>query len=313
MPWQSCGVSTDPYQAGARPPILRNLPLWLALGMLMLAARLPGWLRRALGVCLGWMMLHLMSARRRVARRNLQLCFPDLDSDQRQRMLRSSFRSLGLGAMEFAQAWWGDVETQRSHSTLKGLEHLLAAQAEGRGVLLVSGHFMTLEICGRLLCEHAPVAGMYRPHGTAVFEWAVRRGRLRYASAMFTHDQLRPAIRHLRGGGVLWYAPDHAYRRGEHVFAPFFGHSVATLSSTHQLAKMTNAVVIAFHHRRRADGLGYEMRLEPALQDFPSDDPLLDSARINAMIEAMIREAPDEYLWLHKRFKMLPPGTNSAY
>src|SRR5690606_37623630 len=185
---------------------------------------------------------------------------------------------------------------------LEGLEHLEAARANGRGAIIVSGHFTTLEICGRLLAERVPLAGMYRPHAQPALEWAVLHGRLRYAAGMFTREQLRPAVRHLKQGGLLWFAPDQDTRRGESVFVPFFGQPAWSLTSTHQLARMSGAAVLAFAHERRADG-GYTLRLAPAFDDFPSTDATRDTARVMAAVEAMVRAAPAQYLWIHRRFK----------
>lgn len=173
-------------------------------------------------------------------------------------------------------------------------------------MLLVSGHFMTLEICGRLLTDHFAVAGMYRRHRNPVFEWAVKRGRLRYAQHMFTNDELRGAVRHLKKGGILWYAPDQDMRGKDTVFAPFFGVPASTITATHQLARLTGCAVVPFFHRR--EGGRYLLRIAPPLEAFPSDDATADSARVNAQIEAMVREAPDQYLWIHRRFKRQPDG-----
>lgn len=171
---------------------------------------------------------------------------------------------------------------------------------------------MTLEICGRLLCDKVPLAGMYRPHDTDAMEWAVKRGRLRYASAMFGRDELRPALRYLKQGGALWFAPDQDTLRGDNVFVPFFGEPARSLTSTHQLARLSGAAVFAFFHRREADG-SYTLEVKPAFEDFPSADPVADTARVMAAIEAMARDAPAQYLWLHKRFKRRPEGAAPVY
>lgn len=296
-----------------RPPIdPLTWPAWLGIGLLALLVRLPAPIWRALGRGLGWLLYGLLWPRRRVARRNLALCFPQVDGAGRERLLRASFVSVGLGVFEFGKAWWGSISDVRARSRIDGLGPVQDLLAAGRPVILLSGHFLTLEICGRLLCDHMAIAGMYRPHDGRAFEWAVKAGRLRYASAMYTNDEVRPAIRHLKAGGVLWYAPDHAYRRGEHVQAPFFGHQVATLSATHQLARLTGAAVIPFFHRRNERG-GYDLRLGEPLENFPGPDPVVDASRINALIEQMINEAPAEYLWLHKRFKRSAAGQPGSH
>lgn len=297
----------SPTSAGPAPLAPRHWPMWLLLAVMVAFARLPWPLQRVLGRVLGAGLRTLMGSRRRVAARNLALCLPELDPDARAQLLRAHFAALGIGLFEFARAWWGSLAASRRDLRLEGLEHLDAARAQGRGVILVSGHFTTLEICGRLLCDRVPLAGMYRPHAQAALEWAVKRGRLRYAVAMFGREELRPAIRHLKAGGVLWFAPDQDTRRGDSVFVPFFGRPASSLTSTHQLARLSGATVLAFAHERREDG-GYSLRLSPAFADFPTADATADTARVMAAIEAMVRTAPAQYLWIHRRFKRQPGG-----
>ncbi len=298
---------SDSPTAATRPSLLqpRHWPTFAGLALAVLAARLPWLLQRALGRGIGWLALHLAGSRRRVAEVNIRLCFPEQDEAWRQRLLRDSFDALGVGIFEFARAWWGEVTPMQRKVRVEGLEHLAAAREGGRGVIVISGHFTTLEIAARLMCAHAPLAGMYRPHATEVMEWAVKRGRLRYASAMFTREELRPALKHLKQGGLLWFAPDQDTRRGESVYVPFFGHPAHSLTSTHQLARMSGAAVIAFSHVRDADG-GYTLRLSPPFAGFPSTDATADTARVVAAIEDMVRAAPAQYLWIHRRFKRQP-------
>ena len=296
-----------------RPPLTspRLWPAWLGYAGMCAAAALPWGLQRWLGAGVGALALRVAGERRRAAQVNLALCFPELDEAARARLLRDSFRDLGIGLFEFARAWWGSAAPMRRTVRIEGLEHLRALQAQGRGVLMVSGHFLTLEMCGRLLCDHMPLAGMYRRHRNPVMEWAVKRGRLRYATAMFTNDDLRAAMRHLKQGGFLWYAPDQDMRGKDTVFAPFFGVPAATITATHQFARVAGCAVVPFFHRR--DGADYVLRIAPPLDDFPSKDATVDSARVNAAIEAMVREAPSQYLWIHRRFKRRPPGLVSPY
>lgn len=296
-----------------RPSLLspRLWPMWLALAGMCLGARLPWGLQRLLGGWIGALALRVAGTRRRAARINLALCFPEKSQAEREALLRESFRDLGIGFFEFARAWWGSVAPMRRNARIEGLELLDEVRAAGRGVLMVSGHFMTLEMCGRLMCEHLPLAGMYRRHRNPVMEWAVKRGRLRYASAMFTNEEIRPAMRHLKQGGFLWYAPDQDMRGKDTVFAPFFGVQAATITATHQFARLSGCAVVPFFHRR--EGADYVLRLGAPLADFPSADATADSARVNAQIEAMVRQAPSQYLWIHRRFKRRPAGEISPY
>lgn len=286
-------------------------PAWLGVAALWLLAHLPWPLQRALGVALGALLWPALPRRRRIAERNLALCLPECGVGERARLLHEHFAALGIGVFEFARAWWGSIATLRRHVRIDGLHHAQQALASGRGVLLVSGHFTTLEICGRLLCDHLPLSGMYRPYDSAAMEWAVRRGRQRYATAMFTREQVLGAVRHLKQGGVLWYAPDQDMVGRDRVFAPFFGVAAGSITATHQLARMSGCAVIPFFHRR--EGGRYVITLAPPLADFPSADALADTTRVNAQIEAMVRAAPAQYLWIHQRFKRRPPGEAPLY
>ena len=295
------------------PPLdPRQWAVWCGIGVLVLVARLPWGLQRGLGHALGFLIRHLARSRAAVVRANLRVCFPEQDETWREDLLQRNFAAVGIGLFEFARAWWGSIAPLRASTVVRGVEHLEAARANGRGAILVSGHFVTLEIAARLLCDHVPVAGMYRPHDTAAMEWAVKRGRWRYADAMFGRDELRPALRYLKQGGILWFAPDQDTLRGDNVFVPFFGEPARSLTSTHQLARLSGAAVLAFHHRREADG-HYTLEVKPAFEHFPSADAAADTARVMAAIEAMVREAPDQYLWMHKRFKRRPEGAAPIY
>ncbi|GAB3341585.1 LpxL/LpxP family Kdo(2)-lipid IV(A) lauroyl/palmitoleoyl acyltransferase [Marilutibacter aestuarii] len=289
----------------------RHWPAWIGVGLMAAAGRLPWPLQRGLGRALGALAFALAGSRRRAAATNVALCFPELDEAGRRRLVRESFRDLGIGFLEFARAWWGTIEPMRRRVRIEGVEQVEALRAGGRGVLLVSGHFMTLEICGRLMCDRLPLAGMYRRYRSPVMEWAVRRGRQRYAVAMFANEEVRPAIKHLKQGGILWYAPDQDMRGKDTVFVPFFGVPAATITATHQFARLGNCVVVPFFHRR--DGADYVLRLGAPLDGVPSKDPVADTAKVNVAIEDMVREAPSQYLWIHRRFKRRPEGEAPPY
>ena len=281
-------------------------PGWAAVAVLWLIARIPHRTALALAAACGPLVLALLPRRRRVLERNLALCFPEWSLDQRQRVARENARESGCMLAAFAWGWFGSARrVAKLPVSIEGVEHVEAARAAGRGVLLVGGHFSHLELAGRLVCRFLPLAGMYREHHDPAFEWAVKRARLRYADAMFRRDELRGVLRYLKSGGMIWYAPDQEYRRGERVFAPFFGIPASTLTATHQLARMSGAAVIGFEHRREPDG-SYRLKLHPPLADFPSQDAVSDTTRVNALLEQIIRAAPEQYLWLHARFKTRP-------
>jgi len=299
-----------------RPTLLapRHWPAWIGLGVIWLVARVPYAVLLRVGRFVGWLAARLIgSDRRGTALRNLELCFPEQSAEERARLLEENLRDSGVMLIEFALAWMGSTRTIANIPvTIEGLEHLEAARIAKRGVLLVGAHFSHLELCARLVSQRLRIAGMYREHEDAAFEWAIKCARLHYASAMFTKDQLRQTVRWLKAGGTIWYAPDQDMRGKDVVFAPFFGVAASTITATHHLARLSGAEVIPFFHRRLESG-GYAIRLEQPLADFPSTDVVYDTARINSAIERMVREAPTQYLWMHKRFKTRPPGEASIY
>ncbi|MEQ1512117.1 MAG: LpxL/LpxP family Kdo(2)-lipid IV(A) lauroyl/palmitoleoyl acyltransferase [Lysobacteraceae bacterium] len=299
-----------PFAFDAPPPrSLRHWPSWLGIGALALLSRLPWGLQRTLGRAFGVLLQRVLGKRRRIAARNIELCFPELDQGARADLLRRHFAALGISLFEFGRAWWGSAAPQRRGLVFEGVEHIKAAQAGGRGVIVVSGHFTTLEMSARLACDVVPLAGMYRPYPQPAMEWAVLRGRSRYAAGMFAKDDARGVVKHLKRGGLLWYAPDQDPSKGDSVFVPFFGQPAKSLKSTHQLARLSGAAVVMFQHVRRDDG-GYTLRFWPAFEDFPSNDADKDTARVIAAIESMARAAPEQYLWIHRRFKRRPDGVS---
>ncbi|WP_243042221.1 LpxL/LpxP family Kdo(2)-lipid IV(A) lauroyl/palmitoleoyl acyltransferase [Dyella sedimenti] len=303
-----------------RPSFTRSLlapqhwPAWLGVGVIWSIARLPRPWLMGLGRGLGWLVQRFPSPRRRVAEANIALCFPELSKAEQAALVDAHLRDIGLMMVEFALGWLGSERAiARMPIVLEGLEHLEAARAQGKGVLLVGGHFSHLELCARLVSQRILISGMYRRMDSAVFEWVVLRARLGYAEAMFDKDDIRGTVKYLRGGGTLWYAPDQDMRSKDSVFVPFFGVPAATITATHHLARLSGALVIPFHHRRLPGNEGYALRLGAPLEPFPTADPLDDTARVNACIEAMVRAAPEQYLWVHKRFKTRPEGSPPIY
>ena len=305
---------TDDSQAQSRELLHpRHWLSWIALGIVRGIARLPYRALTGLGKAIGALTVHLPGERRRVARRNLDICFPDFDAAARDALLRATLRDLGAMFVEFALAWFGSERALAAvPCTIEGLEHLAACRERAQGVLLVGAHFSHLELCARLVSRRIRIAGMYRIMDDPVFERAVLCARLGYADSMFTKEDIRRTVKYLKGGGTLWYAPDQDMRGKDSVFAPFFGVAAATITATHHLARLSGAAVIPFFHKRNEHG-GYAIRLEAPLADFPTADVTADTARVNEFIERMVREAPSQYLWIHKRFKTRPAGEPTVY
>lgn len=278
-----------------------------------LLAQLPFRLQMLIGARLGDLLLWLAPRRRRIAETNLRLCFPELGDSDRNSLLWASFRSMGMGSVETAMSWWTPEQRLRSRVRIEGLEHLEHALARGRGVILMSGHFTSLEIGGRLLALFAPFHVLYRQHKNPLFEHVMRKARERHFDRAIPRDDMRGMIRSLKDNMPVWYAPDQDYGREKSIFAPFFGIPTATITATSRLAKASGAAVVPFFQTRRADGHGYDLRLYPVLEDFPGVDTVADCTRINRIIEEQIRSMPEQYLWVHRRFKTRPEGEQSLY
>ncbi len=301
------------------PPFPKRLlwpkwwPTWLLLGVMWLLSRMPYRAQLGFGRFLGRFTRRLPGSRRRIARRNLELCFPEKSIEERERLLEGALADLGLMVAESGLTWMSsDRAFARVPSTLEGLEHLECCRAERRGVLLVGAHFSHLELSSRLVSQHIAITGMYRVMDNDALDWFTLHRRLTYGDGMFTKEELRATVKYLKRGGTVWYAPDQDMRGKDSVFVPFFGIQASTITATHHLARLSGAAVIPFFHKRLDDG-GYALRLEAPLDNFPTDDAVADTARVNTYIERMVREAPAQYLWVHKRFKTRPPNTPSVY
>ena len=275
--------------------------------------RMPWGVQRALGGMTGWLLYRLMRRRRGIAEANLACCFPRLGETERSRIVRRHFRSLGLGLIEIAIAWWGSDEQIAARSGIVGSEHLEAALSHGRGVILLGGHFTTFEIGGRILASRFEVGAAYRPHNDPWWDATLRAGRTHYLSALVARKDPRAMVRYLGLNRILWYAPDQDYSGRRRVFARFFAERAATTTATAWLARKSGARIVPYASHRRADDSGWDVVLGPALEGFPSGDDLADAERLNAVLEAQIERSIEQYLWVHRRFKTRPPGESPVY
>lgn len=287
--------------------------VWVLLGLAWLAARLPFSWQLRLGAGLGHLSRLLARWRRHVCAVNLRLCFPELDERERLRLLRRVFVANGIGLIEVAISWYRNPEDFRSRVRIEGLEHLRRAAAGGRGVLLVGAHFSTLEIGAFLLSLFHPMSAIYRAHDNPLFDAVMLKRRRRLHPRVIERRDVRGALRCLRDGQVLWYAPDQDYGPRRAVFVPFFGVKAATLTATSRFAAANGSAVLFFSHYRRPGNSGYHLRISPELENFPSGDEREDASRINLLVERAVREQPDQYLWLHKRFKTREAGGADWY
>ena len=292
----------------------RYWPAWLGIGLLWLVVQLPYPLIYRLGHGLGRLSMHFLRGRVRIAQRNLELCFPHLSPAQRHEMLVKNFESLGMGLMETGMPWFWPTHRVERWTETSGVNEVVELQEQKQGILLIGIHFLTLELGARMFGMFTPGIGVYRPNDNPLIDWLQTWGRLRSNKTMLDRKNLKGMVKSLKEGEILWYAPDHDYGRASSVFVPFFNvDNAATTTGTWMLARMSKATIVPFVPRRKPNGAGYELiALQPEATP-PLDSPETTASWMNKIIEQCILMAPEQYMWLHRRFKTRPEGVPSRY
>jgi KDO2-lipid IV(A) lauroyltransferase len=292
----------------------RYWPTWLVLALLRLIVWLPHSARMASGRFLGRQACRLLAARRKVARRNLELCFPELDEQQLTKLTVKHFESLGMGVIELGMAWWCSDKEFEKLVTVFGKEHILAALEQNKGAVMYSAHFSATEVAGRAVRSFLPpMAAMYRPSDNPMNDQIMRRCRNASTDELITKSAIRRLLKALKANRPVWYAADQADGRKGTVLVPFFGEPAITNTAISQIAKVSGAPVVPFFPFRMDNGSRYEMHYLPALENFPSGDPAADAILSNKLLEEQIRKAPEQYYWVHRRFKGRPEGYPDPY
>lgn len=285
----------------------RLYPSWIGVGLFWLVGQLPWNFLLATGRGLGHLAWRLAKRRSHIARTNIRLCFPELTPEEQENLARRSVVSTGEAILEMAGSFSNHRIDLDKRLVIKGMEHIEQARAEGKGVLLLGMHFNSIDVGSRLLGYLMDFYAVYRPNDNRVIDRLINQGRGNYLKGNVPRSDIRQMIRLLRNGEVLWYAPDQDYGIAHAVFVPFFGIPAATITATSRIARMGKAHVIPTAHYRLPGGR-YQIEFGPPLEDFPSGDDEADTARINQTIEHYVRKHPEQYLWVHKRFKHQPDG-----
>ncbi|KAA9001185.1 LpxL/LpxP family Kdo(2)-lipid IV(A) lauroyl/palmitoleoyl acyltransferasee [Affinibrenneria salicis] len=287
---------------------------WIGVGLLYLVVLLPYPLLYRLGTLLGRLSMRVVPQRVKVTRRNLELSFPAMSAEERELWVKRNFESVGMGVLETGMAWfWPDWRIERWF-TVKGLENITPHLQQKRGVLLIGLHFLTLELGARIFGIQNAGIGVYRPNDNKLIDWLQTWGRMRSNKTMLDRRDLKGMIRALKQGEILWYAPDHDYGPRSSVFVPLFAvDKAATTAGTYILARAARPAILPFVPRRLPDGKGYELLIQPAEMELPLENEVVAARRMNQIIEQNILLAPEQYMWLHRRFKTRPPGEPSLY
>jgi KDO2-lipid IV(A) lauroyltransferase len=293
---------------------LRYAVAWLGYVCMRTAVLLPFRWQLRIGKALGGAAYRIAPGRRRIAERNVAACFPEMAERERDALVLAHFRALGASLMEMSMGWFGPQQTVRDLVRIEGAEHLRAAVARGRGVILLSAHFTTFEFFWPALSPLCPrLCGMYKGQRNPVMNKIMTRGRLRTYTELFPNDSVRHMIRNLRQNSVVWYAADQSYTGKSSALIPFFGEPAMTNIAIGRIAKTSGAAVLPYFCRRLADDSGYVMTIHAPLGNWPSGDDVADTERQVRLLEDYIRLCPEQYWWVHKRFKGRPDSLPNLY
>lgn len=285
---------------------------WLLLGCMRLGAFLPLPLLVLIGGLVGEVLYLLAFDRRRVATINLRIAYPEAGPRAIRRLARSCFRSVSTGILEIGLVWWAPRRVV-AMTEIIGLEHLHSARRAGRGAMLLTGHFTCIEVGLPVLAEHTTLQAMYkRPHN-ALMDAFMERHRGKYTAIIAGHHAPIGLIRGLKRGHAMWYAPDQDFGGKDTVFVPLFGVAATALTAPARIAAMAGVPVMPCGIERRPRGRGYRLTIHPPLPGFPTGDDEGDALTVNRAIEALVRENPGQYLWIHKRYKRRPDGSFGIY
>jgi len=305
-------ASSSLYKSGLLHP--RHWASWLALLSLRLVSLLPLPLLALFGTVIGELSFQILSARRHIARRNIDACFPDLGERQRRHLVRRHFWATGRALFGTTIVWFASANRLNRLCHTRDRQYLDKALAENRRVILLVAHFVSVQIGGTYLSIDRPVVDIYRALRNPVFDRAGKLGCERFEGVMVEmREGITAAIKETKKGALLHYIPDQDGGTKNAAFVDFFEVPASTITMLGRLAKITDAVVIPCFTRQLPWGRGYEVIFRPPFEQFPSDDVVADARRMNAEIEIAVREMPEQYFWVHKRFKTRPAGEPDFY
>lgn len=287
----------------------------LAVFLLWLLHFLPLPALAILGRGFGALLYHVAARRRRIAAINLAWCFPELGEIRRARLAKAGFQALGRSILDRGVLWWGSRERILRLVAVEGEEKIRALLATGKPIILLVPHFFGLDAGAMAMSMRFDVVTIYAPQRNLVFERLFYKGRGRFGNQLMLtrQDGARATVKAMKSGRPFYYLPDLNYRRRDSIFVPFFGIQTATINGLSRLSKAAGAAVVPCVTRMLPGGQGYRVEIGDPWDAFPTEDVVADTARMNAWIEATIRTMPEQYFWVHRRFKTRPRGERRPY
>ncbi len=288
--------------------------LWFGILLIWLISLLPYRLAAFLGRGLGAIMYRVAGRRAHIVKTNLELCFPELDNDQNEALMRAHFKALGQAVLTIGINLFASQRRLQRLVTMRDRHYFDQQIAAGKPVILLAPHFVSMEIAGLVLAPERHMLSMYQTIRNPLVDTLMRRSRSRFGGIMIERKaDMRQVVKLVRGGSPFYYLPDQDPGSSDKVFAPFFGIQTAVTPGLSRFARLSKAVVIPCFTKMLPHGAGYEVIFLPPLEDFPTKDAVEDARRMNEVIEQGIREMPDQYFWVHRRFKSRPEGEGSLY
>jgi lipid A biosynthesis lauroyl/palmitoleoyl acyltransferase len=289
----------------------KYLPTWILILLMKIGALVPFRMQVFLGKNMGKLFYPLFSTVRKVATINIQKCFPEKNKEQVSALVKKHFESIGVSFFETANAYYGRDEKIQKLLTIESEHYLTDAMKDDRGVIILCSHFMPLMLSSRALSLKHTIASIYRPQNNRLFDKIMVKGLTNGGGIMIKNSDTKAMIKAIKNSLPIWYAPDQDLGTKGTVFAPLFGIQAATISATSRLAKGGNTAVIPYSFTRTDEG--YNMSFSAPLENYPSGDLVHDASQTNQILEAQIRKNPEQYLWIHRRFKTRPEGEKNFY
>lgn len=291
-------------------------PTWLVLGVMWLIVQLPYTLHLKLAKVIAFLFFIFSKNRRHIVETNLELCFPEKSEQERKKLLKQHFFSAAMALFEMGIVWWWPKRRYKNIYRIEGLQYLETLQAQGKGVILTSCHFTNLDVGAGAVAHYFPVDALFRMHKNHALDYVQTRGRCSNnpETRFIARENVKDMIASLRQGRIVWHAPDQDFgKKSRSVFVNLFGVPAAIIPTTSRIAKAGRAVVVPLTQERLKDGSGYLVKVHAPVTEFPAKSEQEDAQLLASLIQKAILEAPDQYMWMHRRFKTRPPGEPPVY